>query len=169
MPALPLRRLHRFSPPHWITLGSSSANDRFFPSASKEQYQNGEKVDPDVQVGLGTLFYMMGEYDQARDCWVAALKERPEVSACSSTDISLCTDSQQDYLLWNRLGATLANGGSSEEAVDAYRRALELKPGFTRAISNLGVACLNIGVHREAAEHCMLIQFSYSISLLTAV
>lgn len=130
-----------------------------FLALAREQYQNGEKVDPDVQVGLGTLFYMMGEYDQARDCWVAALKERPEVSACSSNDISLCTDSQQDYLLWNRLGATLANGGSSEEAVDAYRRALELKPGFTRAISNLGVACLNIGVHREAAEHCMLIQF----------
>ncbi|OWT37138.1 peroxisome targeting signal receptor [Cryptococcus neoformans Bt1] len=107
-----------------------------FLALAREQYQNDEKVDPDVQIGLGTLFYMMGEYDQARDCWVAALKERPE-----------------DYLLWNRLGATLANGGSSEEAVDAYRRALELKPGFTRAISNLGVACLNIGVHREAAEH----------------
>ena len=80
---------------------------------------------------------MMGEYGEARESWVGALSEKPE-----------------DYLLWNRLGATLANGGNPEEAVDAYRRALELRPTFTRAIFNLGVACLNIGVHREAAEHC---------------
>ncbi|WVQ93997.1 hypothetical protein IAU59_001075 [Kwoniella sp. CBS 9459] len=107
-----------------------------FLALAREQYQSGGQVDPDVQVGLGTLYYMMGEYDRARECWVAALNERPD-----------------DYLLWNRLGATLANGGSSEEAVDAYRRALELKPMFTRAIFNLGVACLNIGVYKEAAEH----------------
>lgn len=56
-------------------------------------------------------------------------------------------------MLWNRLGATLANGGNPEEAIDAYRRALELKPTFTRAIYNLGVSCLNIGVYQEAAEH----------------
>ncbi|GFZ50651.1 hypothetical protein JCM24511_08409 [Saitozyma sp. JCM 24511] len=103
---------------------------------AREQYASNGTVDPDVQVGLGTLYYMMGEYGEARDCWVAALGERPD-----------------DYLLWNRLGATLANGGNPEEAVDAYRRALELRPTFTRAIFNLGVACLNIGVHREAAEH----------------
>lgn len=104
---------------------------------ARDQYAKGGSVDPDVQVGLGTLYYMQGEYGEARSCWVAALGERPD-----------------DYLLWNRLGATLANGGDPEEAVDAYRRALEIKPTFTRAIANLGVACLNIGVHREAAEHC---------------
>jgi peroxin-5 len=103
---------------------------------AREQYGVSGHVDPDVQVGLGTLYYMQGEYEEARSCWVAALGERPD-----------------DYLLWNRLGATLANSGKPEEAVDAYRRALEIKPTFTRAIANLGVACLNLGVHREAAEH----------------
>ncbi len=49
------------------------------------------------------------------------------------------------FLLWNRLGATLANGGKPEEAIAAYHKALELRPTFTRAIYNLSVSCLNLG------------------------
>lgn len=113
-----------------------SVTDQYL-SIAQQQFRSSSSVDPNLQVGLGTLYYMMGEYGEARESWVGALSEKPE-----------------DYLLWNRLGATLANGGNPEEAVDAYRRALELRPTFTRAIFNLGVACLNIGVHREAAEHC---------------
>ncbi|GAA5906397.1 hypothetical protein JCM8208_004643, partial [Rhodotorula glutinis] len=60
-----------------------------------------------------------------------------------------------DFTLWNRLGATLANSGHPETAIDAYRRALDLRPTFTRATYNLGVSCLNIGCYHEAAEHLL--------------
>lgn len=93
-------------------------------------------VDVDVQVGLGVLFYSNSEYDRAKDCFEAALGVNPN-----------------DFLLWNRLGATLANGGKPEEAIGAYQKALELRPTFTRAIYNLGVSCLNIHCYRQAAEH----------------
>lgn len=54
--------------------------DRFLALA-RDQYQQKSTVDPDIQVGLGTLYYMMGEFGEARSCWVAALAERPDVSS----------------------------------------------------------------------------------------
>jgi peroxin-5 len=52
-----------------------------FLDLARAQYTSRGEVDPDVQVGLGTAYYMMGEYEEARKCWVAALGERPDVSA----------------------------------------------------------------------------------------
>ena len=51
-------------------------------------------------------------------------------------------------MLWNRLGAILANGQRSEEAIDAYHKALELSPGFIRARYNLGIACINLNAYK---------------------
>ena len=50
--------------------------------------------------------------------------------------------SRQDYLLWNRLGSSLSNGNKPEESLGAYREALTLRPTYTRAIYNVGVACM---------------------------
>lgn len=95
-------------------------------------------MDADVQMGLGVLFYAQEDFDKTIDCFKAALSIRPD-----------------DPLLWNRLGASLANLNRSEEAVDAYFKALELKPTFVRARYNLGVSCINIGCYKEAAEHLL--------------
>ncbi|KZC15170.1 Peroxisomal targeting signal 1 receptor [Dufourea novaeangliae] len=59
------------------------------------------------------------------------------------------------FELWNRLGATLANGQKPEEAINAYHRALKLSPGFIRARYNLGISCIILGAHKEAGEHLL--------------
>ncbi|EPQ57198.1 TPR-like protein [Gloeophyllum trabeum ATCC 11539] len=106
-----------------------------FLQVARSQHAEGT-VDPDVQIGLGVMFYTKGDFERAKDCFESALNMRPE-----------------DYLLWNRLGSCLSNGNKPEEALGAYREALSLRPTYTRAIYNVGVACLNIGAHKEAVEH----------------
>jgi peroxin-5 len=107
---------------------------------------SGESMDPDVQVGLGVLFYAAEEYDKAIDCFEAAL---------ASTEAGVANAQRNLHLLWNRLGATMANGGRSEEAIQAYERALAIRPNFVRARYNLGVSCINMGVLPEAAGHLL--------------
>ncbi|KAI9316480.1 hypothetical protein BX666DRAFT_2019503 [Dichotomocladium elegans] len=102
------------------------------------------ELDAEVQVGLGILFNVSEEYSKAIDCFKAALQSRPH-----------------DYLLWNKLGATLANSRDTAGAIDAYFNALEINPSYVRARYNLAVSCINLGQHREAAEHlltCLAIQ-----------
>lgn len=107
---------------------------------------SGEHMDPDVQVGLGVLFYCAEDYEKAVDCFSAAL---------ASTETGTSNKQDQVHLLWNRLGATLANSGRSEEAIEAYEKALTINPNFVRARYNLGVSCINIGCYEEAAQHLL--------------
>ncbi|KAI8632251.1 TPR-like protein [Xylariaceae sp. FL1651] len=107
---------------------------------------DGVHMDPDVQVGLGVLFYGAEEYEKAVDCFSSAL---------ASSELGSSNKQNQVHLLWNRLGATLANSGKSEDAIAAYEKALTLRPNFVRARYNLGVSCINMGCHSEAAGHLL--------------
>ncbi|KAJ3014948.1 Peroxisomal membrane signal receptor PTS1 [Thoreauomyces humboldtii] len=98
----------------------------------------GQDLDADVQVGLGVLFNISEEYLKAVDCFEAALSIRPH-----------------DYLLWNKLGATLANSNNSDRAIESYFQALEINPSYVRARYNLAISCIQLGQYREAAEHLL--------------
>ncbi|GMK53494.1 hypothetical protein CspeluHIS016_0100800 [Cutaneotrichosporon spelunceum] len=100
--------------------------------------QRPDDLDVDVQVALGVLFNASEDYTKAEDCFTAALEARPD-----------------DWVLYNRLGATLANSGRSHEAIKYYHRALGLHPNFVRAQFNLGISYVNLAQYRLAAQ-CIL-------------
>ncbi|KAG8747850.1 hypothetical protein FRC10_011296 [Ceratobasidium sp. 414] len=97
---------------------------------------SGEEIDADVQMALGVLLNTAEDYEKAQDCFRTALAVRPD-----------------DWLLFNRVGATLANSGSPDGAVPFYYKALELNPGYIRARYNLGISCVNLRRYDEAAQH----------------
>lgn len=98
----------------------------------------GQNLDEDVQSALGILFNISTEYTKAIDCFRAAISKRPD-----------------DYQLWNKLGATLANSNDPEQAIDSYFNALQINPDYIRARYNLAIACIQIGKYREAGEHLL--------------
>lgn len=93
------------------------------------------RTDVDVQIGLGLLYNLTYDYDQAAEMFGAALAQRPD-----------------DSMLWNKLGATLANSNKNDQAIDAYMHALQIRPGYIRAHSNLAISLINADQPVEAAK-----------------
>ncbi|PFH53822.1 hypothetical protein AMATHDRAFT_73234 [Amanita thiersii Skay4041] len=99
---------------------------------------NSGEIDADIQIALAVLLNSNEEYGKAQDCFKTALAVRPD-----------------DWLLYNRVGATMANNGRAEEALQYYYKALELNPGYIRARFNLGISCINLRRYEEAAQHIL--------------
>jgi peroxin-5 len=95
-----------------------------------------DPINAELHVALGTLRHLVRDYDGAAAEFEKAVEIRPS-----------------DEKLWNKLGATLANGNRSAEAVAAYERALDLNPGFVRAQFNMGIALGHLQQHRLAATY----------------
>ncbi|KAF8639560.1 hypothetical protein AX17_001462 [Amanita inopinata Kibby_2008] len=96
------------------------------------------EIDADIQIALAVLLNANEDYGKAQDCFKTALAVRPD-----------------DWLLYNRVGATMANNGRAGEALQYYYRALELNPGYIRARFNLGISCINLRRYEEAAQHIL--------------
>ena len=106
--------------------------DKYLAAARQ---QNGT-ADAALQNALGVLYNLNRNFDRAVECIKLAIASQP-----------------QDPRLWNRLGATLANGDRTTDAIGAYREALTRYPTYVRARYNLGISCMHLSSHREAIEH----------------
>ncbi|TPX66106.1 hypothetical protein CcCBS67573_g07934 [Chytriomyces confervae] len=103
---------------------------------SAARQSSSRDLDAGIQMGLGVLFNISSEHEKAMDCFQACLRAQPD-----------------DYMLWNKLGATLANSKNATKALEAYDRALQLNPDFLRARYNVAIALIQLGSYTDAAEH----------------
>lgn len=92
--------------------------------------------DADVFVVLGILHNLNRDYGAAAGALRHAVTLRPTTPN-----------------LWNKLGATLANGGQSDDALRAYRKAVDLHPALVRAWVNVGTAYSNRGEFAKAMRY----------------
>jgi peroxin-5 len=140
---------------HWLSENPKYVRilDRLKPTPHETVTQNTQRlfleavrqestIDPDVHIALGLLYNLSFEYEKATQCFKVALVQRPD-----------------DYALWNKYGATIANSpegrSSVDVAIEAYFHALEKKPSFTRARSNLGISYMSAKNYVESAK-CFL-------------
>lgn len=95
---------------------------------------NGEVV-ADILEALGVVHNVSRDYEAAVHALERACRHRPN-----------------DYQMWNKLGATLANSGQSDKALHAYQRALEIKPKYARAWLNKAISHSNLDQYDQAAQ-----------------
>ncbi|KAI0566046.1 TPR repeat containing protein [Gracilaria domingensis] len=92
--------------------------------------------DTDLFLVMGILHNLREEFDNA------AIAFRHAITLRSG-----------DPSIWNKLGATLANGGDSDNALRAYRKAVDINPSLIRAWVNVGTAYSNRGEFTKAARY----------------
>jgi len=106
---------------------------------AKKLLQTAMEFDPtqaaDAMEALGVVCNVSREYDAAINYFRKAIEVRPD-----------------DYQLYNKLGATLANSNRSDEALPAYHKALQLKPRYARAWLNMAISHANLHNYEEAAR-----------------
>jgi len=113
--------------------GSKQEHKKVVSMFNKALSING--MDSDLHIVLGVLYNITSEFDVAENHFKKAIQSKPK-----------------DPSLWNKLGATQANGGKCKDAIRAYSKALQLKPNYVRALSNLGISFANQDMHKEACQ-----------------
>jgi len=92
--------------------------------------------DAHVHEALGVVYNVSRDYDAAISSFQKALDLSPD----------------ENYSLWNKLGATLANANRSDEALPHYHSALQLRPKYARAWLNMAISHSNLKNYDEAAR-----------------
>ena len=74
----------------------------------------------------------------------------------------------EEFIVWNILGASLAQMGNFDRAIDAYQQAILLKPDYADGYNNMGVALQGQGKLEKAIEFYGKCEYSkYLLKLIS--
>ena len=137
-------------------------------------YETALKLDPDdldLANDLGRLAMQMGQHQVAEHLFRHFIEKRPEVVdgpnnlACALRDQLRYGDAlavlrpaieanPESALLWNTLGAVVAEEGETDRSVIFFDEALRLNPGFAKARYNRANIRLSLGDPEGALADC---------------
>ena len=103
------------------------------------QHEEASSIRADLLLRLGILNWRRGDFEKANEELTKALK----------IAVSL-QDNWFEAECFNAIALLRASMGKSEEAIEAYKKAIHLAPGQIFAWNNLGNLCLMIGRNDEA-------------------
>ena len=88
------------------------------------------------------------------------LYNQGQISAVVEQAQALTEQYPKAFIVWNILGASTAEIGMLDEAIEAYNKCISLKPDYAEAYSNMGVALQDLGKLNQSIE-----AYNKSISL----
>uniref|UniRef100_A0A1I7WRK8 TPR_REGION domain-containing protein n=1 Tax=Heterorhabditis bacteriophora TaxID=37862 RepID=A0A1I7WRK8_HETBA len=144
----------------WCKLGLSHAENEHDTKAIAA-FNNCLKIQPDNQEALLALSVSLANESLENDSlnqlerWLIVhqggdpTKVKNRAVGYSSFLDHAAFKRPDDPRLWNRLGATLANGDKTVEAISAYREAISKYPSYVRARYNLGISCMHLNSYRN--------------------
>jgi tetratricopeptide (TPR) repeat protein len=109
-----------------LVLGTVLMSGASACASAQQKTEKARAKDPKYQYNLGLVYLNQSNLDPANiDKAIAQFQK------------SLSLDPQY-YLAWNALGMAHSLKGDLQRSADAYRKCLEIYPGFTEAHNNLG-------------------------------
>jgi len=124
---------------------------RLYIEEEIKAYKQAIRINPDyaeAYYNMGLAFYSSRIWD-AIPSLLKAIEAYRQVIRIDPNYVGIYDNLVKSY---NDLGTAYGIRGRYYEAMDAYRRAIQIKPDFAKGYSGLGLAYQSIGLYNEAIE-----------------
>ena len=127
----------------WANLGDSYSKKKSYPDAIAAFNKAVELKpdDPNLVQNLGNVYGASGDTAKAQEMYTKAAGMAPAAGGGGNAASS-----------FYNMGVTMVNAGKSQEAIDAFLKAIQADPNYAEAHYQLGVAYIGVGKEAEGLK-----------------